>query len=91
MPLSSKLVLRDANCLAPPLTSSLRQPSLSRAEEAHRPRAPLRPVKQEVKESEDSVEFVVDEEDERPVKCERPVKRERPVNPDRPVKVEQDP
>ena len=90
MPLSSKLVLRDAYCSAPPLTSSLRPPRLSRAKEARRPRAPFRPVKQEVNESEDSVEFVVDK-DEWPVKCEWPVKRERPVDPDRPVTVEQDP
>ena len=71
MPLSSKLVLRNAYCSAPPLTSSLLPPRLSRAEEARRPSAPLRPVKQEVHESEaDSVEFVVDEEDEQPVKVE---------------------
>ena len=68
MPMSSKLVLRNAYCSAPPLTSSLRPPRLSRAEEAPRPR-----------ESEaDSVEFVVDEEIEWPVQCEQPVKCERP-------------
>ena len=77
MPLTSKLVLRDAYCCAPPITSSLRLPRISRAEEALRPRTPLRPVKQEVRESEaDSVEFVVNEEIERPIKRERPVKIE---------------
>ena len=87
MPMSSKLALRDAYCSVPPLTSSFRPPRLSRAEEARRPRAPLtRPVKQEVRESEaDSVELVIDEEIERPIKQERPVKREQPVKiePDR--------
>ena len=78
MPMSNgKLQLRDAYCSAPPLTTSFRPPRLSRAEEALRPRAPLRPVKREVRESEaDSAEFVVDEEDERPIKVERPVKLE---------------
>ena len=85
MPLQSKrIVLRDSYCSAPPLTTSshvLLRPRLSRAEEAGRPRAPLRPVKAEVCESEDSVEFVVDEEDfERPVEFEpRPVKVEHEV------------
>ena len=85
MPLSSRLVLRNSYCSAPPLTSSLRPPRLSRAEEARRPLAPLREVKAEVFESEESVEFIVDEEDlERPVKLEQPVKCERPfiIEPD---------
>ena len=69
MPLSSrKLVLRDSCCSAP---------RLSRAEEARRPRAPLREIKPEVFESEDSVEFVVDEDLKRPIKFEQPVKQER--------------
>ena len=86
MPLSSRLVLRDSYCSAPPLASSLRPPRLSRAEEARCPRAPLRDVKVEVFESEESVEFVVDEEEfERPVMCEQPVKCERPY------KIELDP
>ena len=77
MPLTSKLVLRDAYCSALPLTLSLRPPRISSAEEALRPRAPLRPVKQEVRESEaDSVEFIVDEDIERPIKLERPFKIE---------------
>ena len=65
MPMPKHLQLRDAYCSAPPLrTSSLRPPPLYRDEEVRRPCAPLRPVKQEVRESEvDSVEFIVDERD----------------------------
>ena len=64
----SKVILRDFNayCSAPPLTSSriLLPPRLTRAEEARRPRAPLRAVKAEVRESEEFVEFVLNEEDD---------------------------
>ena len=78
MPMSSKLALCDAYCSAPPLTSSFRPPRLSRAEEARRPRAPLRVVKREVRESEpDSVEFAVDVNDEVDVKPDIRVKIER--------------
>ena len=71
------LILCDADCSAPPLTSTIRPPRLSRVEEALRPRAPLKPVKREVRESEsDSVEFVVDEDIEQEVKLKRTVKIE---------------
>ena len=73
-----KLILRDAYCSAPPINTSFCPPRLSRKEEAVRPRASLRPVKREVRESEaDSAEFVFDKEDERPIKVEPPVKVER--------------
>ena len=68
--IKSKVVLRDfdAYCSAPPLTTSshlLLPPRLTRAQEARRTRAPLCDVKPEVRELEaDSVEFVVDEDDE---------------------------
>ena len=81
--LSKRVVLRDFDsyCSAPPLTTSsqvLLPPCLTRAEEACRRRALLRAVKAEIRESEpESVEFVVDEEDdERPVKQEVKVKIE---------------
>ena len=80
--LSKQIVLRDSSyCSAPPLTTSslvLLPPRLSRAEEARRPRAPLRAIKAEVRESEpESVEFVIDEEDnKRPVKQEVAIKIE---------------
>ena len=74
---SGKIVLRDAYCSAPSIATSFRPPRLSREEEAVRPRAPLRPVKREVRESEaDSAEYIVDEEDERPIKIEWPIKVE---------------
>ena len=62
-------------CSAPPLTCSSRillpPCPATRAEEARRPRAPLKAVKAEVRESEvDSVEFVVDDEDHVDVKPE---------------------
>ena len=78
--LSKWIVLRDSSyCSVPPLTTSshvLLPPRLSRTEEARRP--PLRAIKAEVRESEpESVEFVVDEEDDkRPVKQEVPIKIE---------------
>ena len=70
---SKRVVLVDASsyCSAPPLATSSRillPPRPTRAEEARRPRTPLRAVKAEVRESEtDSVEFVFeDEEEEKP-------------------------
>ena len=76
---SGKIVIRDAYCSPPPISTSFRPPRLSRAEEAVRPRSPLRPCKREVRESEaESIEaeFIVDEQDEIAVKVERPVKVE---------------
>ena len=57
--------LWDAYCSAPPIkTTSLRPPRHSCDEEARLPRAPLRPIKREVRESEvDSVKFIVNERD----------------------------
>ena len=73
---SQRLTLRDAYCSAPPIESSFRPPRLSRETEAVRPRAPLRPIKREVRESEaSSVEFVLDDTDVA-VKVEAPVKLE---------------
>ena len=69
--LSKWIVLRDSSsyCSAPPLTTSshiLLPPRLTRAEEARRPRALLRAIKAEVRESEKvSVQFVVDEDDDK--------------------------
>ena len=64
-----RLLLRDAYCSAPPLESSFRPPCLSRETEAVRPRAPLWPIKREVRESEaSSVEFVLDDALEADVK-----------------------
>ena len=75
---SGKIVLCDAYCSALPIATSFRPPRFSRAEEALRPCAPLRPVKREVQESEaDSAEFIVEEEDEQPIKVERPIKVEQ--------------
>ena len=74
-----RLLLCDAYCSAPPIESSIRPPRLSRDAEAVRPRAPLRPVKREVRESDTgSVEFVVDKADDVDVKVEA-------------VKIEKDP
>ena len=74
---SQRLTFRDAYCSAPPLESSLR-PRLSRDTEAVRPRAPLRPTKREVSESEaSSVEFVLEDEDVK-VKVEAPVVEQDP-------------
>ena len=71
-----------AFCSTPPLRSLVRPPRLSRETEAVRPRAPLRPTKPEVLESEpSSVEFVVTEEDEVKVK----------VKAEEELRVEQDP
>ena len=81
--ISKWVVLRDSSsyCSAPPLTTSshiLRPPRLACADEARRPRAPLRAVKAKVWESEvESVEFVVDEEED--------------VKPEVAVKIEPDP
>ena len=59
-------------CSAPPLETYsclFLPPRLTRAQEARRPRAPLRVVKREVRESElDSVEYTVDAADEVDVK-----------------------
>ena len=83
--LGKQLVALDSSsyCSAPPLTCSSRillPPRLTRAEEARRPRAPLRAVKAKVRESEvESVKFIVDDEDY------------VDVEPDVAVKVEQDP
>ena len=67
-------------CSAPPLKTSSRillPPRPTRAEETRRPRAPLRAVKAEVRESEsESVEFIVDEEDDVDVKPDVQVKIE---------------
>ena len=71
-------------CSAPPLATSsclLLPPCLTRAQEARRPRAPLRDVKREVRESEpDSAECMVNAADE-----------EVDVKPDVKPKVAQDP
>ena len=67
--LGKRVVLLDSSshCSAPPLATSSRlllPPRPTRAKEARRPRAPLRVVKAEVRESEvDSVEFVVNDEE----------------------------
>ena len=73
MPLTSgkRVVLVDAAsyCSVPPLTYSrvTLPPRLTRAAEARHPRAPLRAVKAEVRESEaNSVEFAVNDEDVKP-------------------------
>ena len=54
-------------CSAPPLKTSshlLLPPRPSRAQEARRPRAPLREIKREVRESEpDSSKYAIDEQD----------------------------
>ena len=71
------LLLRDAYSSAPPLESSLHPPRLSRDTEAVWPRAPLRPTKREVRESEaSSAEFILEEEDVK-IKVEAPVLVER--------------
>ena len=71
------VTLRNSYCSAPPLQSSFRPPRLSREAEAVWPRAPLRPVKREVRESEArSVEFVVDDTDTVEVKVEALIKVE---------------
>ena len=58
------LVEHSSYCSAPPLISSHLPPRLSRAEEARRPRAPLRTIKAEVRESEaDSADFTFKDED----------------------------
>ena len=65
LPTTRRLLLRDAYCSAPPIESSIRPTRLSRETEAVRPRAPLWPVKREVRESEaSSVEFVFDDADD---------------------------
>ena len=71
---NTSLTLCESNCSAPPLLSSFRPPCLSReAEAVLRPRAPLRPTKREVRESEASLaEFVLDDADAK-VKVEAPV------------------
>ena len=72
---SGKLTLRDSHCSAPPLQSTFHPPRLSRdAEAVLRPRTPLRPTKQEVRESEttSSVEFGLDTDDVK-VKVEEPI------------------
>ena len=71
---NTSLTLCESNCSAPPLLSSFRPPCLSReAEAVLRPRAPLRPTKREVRESEASLaEFVLDDADVK-VKVEAPV------------------
>ena len=74
---SGRLVLRDSHCLAPPLQSTFRPSRLSReAEAVLQPRAPLRPTKQEVRESEtsSSVEFILDDAEDVKVKVEAPAK-----------------
>ena len=79
MPMPKQLQLRDAYCSAPPLrTSTLRPPRLSRDEESRRPRAPLRPVKREVRESSevDSVKYFIDDSDAEVKPAVRPVKEE---------------
>ena len=80
-----RLLLRDAYCSVPPIESSFRPPPLSRETEAVRPRAPLRQIKREVRESEaSSVEFVLDEADNADVKVQA-------VKVEAPIKVEKDP
>ena len=75
---SGKLSLRDAYCSAPAIQTSLLPTRLSRGAEAVWPRAPPRPVKREVWESEaESAEFVVNVKDEQAVKIEAPIKVER--------------
>ena len=67
-------MLRNSHCSAPPLQSTFR-PCLSReAEAVLRPRAPLRPTKKEVRESEasSSVEFVINDAEDIKVKVEAP-------------------
>ena len=78
---SGKLTLRNAHCSAPPLRASFHLPRLSReAEAVLRPRAPLRPTKREVRESEaSSVEFSLGEADAVKVKVEADVGRARPA------------
>ena len=70
-----KLTLRNAHCLAPPLRSSFRLPRLSHeAEAVLQPRAPLRPTKQEVRESEaSSAKLCLSDADDVKVKAEEPV------------------
>ena len=72
---SGRPTLRDSHCSAPPLQSSFCPPRLSREAEAVLwPRAPLRPTKQEVRESEaSSVEYCIDETDDVKVKVEAPI------------------
>ena len=75
--LGKRVVHLDSSgyCSAPPLTTSSRvllPPRPTRAEEARRPRAPLRAVKAEVRESE--VEFVVDDEEFEDIKPDVKVK-----------------
>ena len=69
-------MLRDSHCSAPPLQSTFRPPRLSReAEAVLPPRAPLRPTKKEVRESEtsSSVEFFIDDAEDVKVKVEASV------------------
>ena len=69
---SGSISLRDSHCSAPPLQSSFRPPRLSReAEAVLRPRAPLRPTKREVRESE--FKFVLDDADDVKVRVEAPI------------------
>ena len=71
MPKNLRQLPRDAYCSAPPLTSTLRPPRLSREAEVRRPRAPLVMVKRDVTSSIESVEFVIDDDfgvDVKPVK-----------------------
>ena len=69
MPRNLGTVLVDAGsyCSAPPLATSSRlllPPRISRAQEARRPRTPLREVKREVRESEpDSTEYAIGADD----------------------------
>ena len=72
--MASKMVLVDhaSYCSAPPLRTSshlLLPPRVSRAQEARRPRAPIRETKREVRESEpDSSEFAIGQGDEVDIK-----------------------
>ena len=71
MPNKLTQLSRDAYCSAPPVTSSLCPPRLSRETEIRRTCAPLVIVKREVTSSIESAEFVLDEEfsiDEKPIK-----------------------